>query len=61
MEIYDDMSCTQVREVIDQKRSVEKIEEIVFVRHIRTCADCRREIPAEVRASAIHSIIMTNE
>jgi hypothetical protein len=61
MEIDEDMSCQQVREVIAGTKDVAKGEQLSFVRHIRTCNECRREIPAEDRANAIHAVITANE
>ena len=57
----DDMTCEQVRGVIEGKVQMKPHEQLIYVRHIRSCRECRFEIPADVRAKAIHAIITDNE
>ena len=57
MELYPDMECTQVREVMSgTKELTDRKEQVSFTYHIKSCADCLKEFTPEDRGRALFSV-----
>jgi len=65
METDDTMTCERVREAVTDVATVlDKIldgEKTHFLRHIRSCSECRHAIPQEVRGQVVHAVVMSLE
>lgn len=55
------MSCQETREAMKNPGKVEKHKRLRLLHHLRTCRECRSEIPAQERALTIHAVIMLEE
>lgn len=59
--VSNEMNCEETREGILKPETVierKSMDVNRFLRHVRTCPDCRRDIPSEARATAVHAVVM---
>jgi len=57
MELYPDMECAQVREVIlGTKELTTRSEQVGFTYHIKSCSSCLKEFTPEDRGRALFSV-----